>query len=123
LQQSVHRLALDLAARYRVSLQQFIEALVLGCAERDTAESCPAHADEHALPPGRAVEHRPADVIPITRARRGASRRAQAESVPLGRIEQLVHRSRALRARAAAVCESARRVRAAARALTVAVHG
>lgn len=76
LDESVTRLAEILAHRYGVTVAELIEALLLGCAERD-AVGMPSREAEPGTGPGVASGSRgPARVIELAQARRRPRRRA-----------------------------------------------
>jgi len=102
-------LANVLATRYRVTLQQLIEALVLGCAERDGVDgpSAETPVETRSTPRG-------GNVIDLNASRERRRARAESRSTPLGhrldrraRSEAVVERSQRARAMAAAACEMA----------------
>jgi hypothetical protein len=116
------QLATFLARRYGVTLQHLIEALVLGCAERDgvvesasepEAPSCEEAPSEN--PRGRGK------IIDLSASRERRHRKSPRRSAPIPdrhdrhtRIEAVLQRSKNARAMAAAACEmaGAARVRA-----------
>lgn len=119
LQEPVIRVAVSLADRYGVTVQQLIEALVLGCAERDNANRAETTIatvrDGYVSSPAPVVAPEPRDSTVIALS----ERRQKEENAEPGhnmtdmwaRVESLLQRSKAIRARAEAACEMAARVR------------
>lgn len=116
-QEPVIRLARELARRYDVTVEWLIEALVLGCAERDASYSSEPTLEPHLaepLPPAMPAEsppREPARVIPISRARQrqvDAPAAARDRTDVEARVQSVLLGSQAARTRAAAACELAR---------------
>jgi hypothetical protein len=110
------RLANLLAMRYGVTLQQLIEALVLGCAERDGVGG-PGAATPVATPSNDT--RRRGNVIDLSAVRERRRARAQRRANPVSlqttdrraRAGAVVERSQHARAMAAAACEMAGQAR------------
>ncbi len=68
--EAVLRMAIELARRYDVAVEDFIEALVVGCAERDATAAGRALPDSPVALPPPSPSPGPGRVIPIADARR-----------------------------------------------------
>jgi hypothetical protein len=129
LDEPIVRIAEHLSDRYRVTVQQLVEALVLGCAEssgdaaRDAAAAAappsPAPVEMVGVPRARRPRG-PGKVIDLCAARRRRTHAAERvdDDLPIDphgaptRIEILAQRSRILREQAVAVREMSARTRA-----------
>jgi hypothetical protein len=108
------QLATFLARRYGVTLQHLIEALLLGCAERDgVVESTPEPEAPSRGEPSRNTPAR-GRIIDLSASRARRPRRFPRRSAPIpdrhdrhARIEAVLQRSKNARAMAAAACEMA----------------
>lgn len=109
------QLATFLARRYGVTLQHLIEALVVGCAERDgVVEGAPEpDAPNREYAPSRNTRSG-GKIIDLSASRERRHRKSLRRSVPIpdrhdrhARIEAVLERSKNAQAMAAAACEMA----------------